>query len=130
MKYYFVYKETNHYGEETGKTINFAFKADSLDELCSNFEDFLKGCGFYLENKHLDFVENEECEDFIDWGNTDAYANALDTTVHSDYYYDYDRNMPLAQGAAQPTLNIDLPDLNTSIDPNNFNYSTMDSRNV
>lgn len=126
MKYYFVYKETNLYGEETGKTINFTFKADSLDELCSNFEDFLRGCGFHLENEHLGFIENEGSEEFVDWSNT----NEFDTTAHSDYYYDYDRNMPLAQGAAQPTLNIDLSDLNTSIDLNNFNYSTMDSRNV
>jgi hypothetical protein len=116
MKYYFVYKETNLYGEETGKVINFQFNADSLNEMLTNFEDFLKGCGFNFGDQHIDFVGNEEF--------------SLNDELHSDFYYDYDRNMPLEGAAGQPTINIDLSDHEVKLDPNNFNYSTMDIRNA
>ena len=119
MKYYFVYTETDIYGEETGKVINFQFKADTLDEMVENFEDFLKGCGFHLGDQRIEFVDDTNTEEFN-----------LNLEEHSNYYYDYDRNMPVEGAAGQPAINIDLSDYEIKLDPNNFNYDTMDTRNV
>jgi hypothetical protein len=116
MKYELVYKETDLYGEETGKVISFHFRADTLEDMLSNYEDFLKGCGFQLEGRQLDLIDIEEFN--------------LNLEEHSNYYYDYDRNMPVEGAAGQPAINIDLSDYEIKLDPNNFNYSTMDTRNV
>jgi hypothetical protein len=44
------------------KTVTLELDVDDLtvDQLCASFQDFLKGCGFYLDSGTIQFVENEE----------------------------------------------------------------------
>jgi hypothetical protein len=37
------------------------FNADSLNQIVSEFEHFLRGCGFFFEGQ-LDFVNDEDCQ--------------------------------------------------------------------
>ena len=46
------------------KTVTVELDVDDLtvDQLCASFQDFLKGCGFYLDNGTIQFVEHDEAE--------------------------------------------------------------------
>ena len=91
MKYYFIYKETDLIGKETGKVITHQFEGDSLETLLSNFQDFLKGAGFYFDG-NVDIVKDD------DW---DTAPISIDISEeedieHSKYYYDTDRNKQMS----------------------------------
>jgi hypothetical protein len=79
MKYYFIYKETDFRGEETGKVITHHFRAESLSQLLENFQDFLKGAGFVFDGT-VDIVTD------------DIEMSSDEEDDHSKYYYDFDRN--------------------------------------
>lgn len=85
MKYYFVYKETDLSGKETGKTITHQFNASVLSEMLENFEDFLKGCGYCFDGV-VDITNNDD----------DCTSDSSENE-HSDYYYDFERNKHTAQ---------------------------------
>lgn len=44
--------------ENNQSNVGMQFNAVELQDIVSNFEDFLRGCGFII-NGHLDFVEEE-----------------------------------------------------------------------
>ena len=88
MKYYFIYKETDLMGKETGKVITHQFEGDSLETLLSNFQDFLKGAGFYFDG-NVDIVKDD------DW-DTAPISISEEDIEHSEYYYDSDRNKQMS----------------------------------
>jgi len=45
--------------EQTQATVFIEFKAQTLPEIFTHFEDFLRGCGFRFDGV-LDFVEDED----------------------------------------------------------------------
>ena len=91
MKYYFIYKETDLIGKETGKVITHQFEGDSLETLLSNFQDFLKGAGFYFDG-NVDIVKDD------DWDTAPISIDISEEedTEHSKYYYDTDRNKQMS----------------------------------
>ena len=91
MKYYFIYKETDLIGKETGKVITHQFEGDSLETLLSNFQDFLKGAGFYFDG-NVDIVKDDD-----DWNTAPINIDISEEDVeHSKYYYDTDRNKQMS----------------------------------
>lgn len=91
MKYYFVYKETDLMGKETGKTITHQFETDTLSDMLENFEDFLKGAGFHFEG-HVDITNEDDIKAF----SIDIHESEGDGVKHSPYYYDTDRNKQMS----------------------------------
>ena len=90
MKYYFVYKETDMMGKETGKAITHQFETDTLTDILENFEDFLKGAGFHFEG-HVDITNEDDIAAFP----TDIHETGKDSE-HSTYYYDHNRNKQMS----------------------------------
>ena len=56
--------------------ITYQSDREVLDEVIEDFQDFIRGCGYYFEG-NLQVVENEIF---------------IEETQHNDYYYDTDRN--------------------------------------
>jgi hypothetical protein len=69
----FIKKDTDLEGKETNHTVTMQFEDIYLDSVISNFQDFLKGCGFVFSGE-LQIVEE-------------------DTVIHSKHYYDAGRNL-------------------------------------
>jgi hypothetical protein len=90
------------------------FNEDFLPSVLENMQLFLKGCGFYFDGT-LDII-NEETEELYsdthdfrhvdEWTQTlraDAAAEGIpskqpdmfDNTMHSQHYYDTERNKPV-----------------------------------
>jgi hypothetical protein len=79
MKYYFIYKETDLMGKETGKVITHQFETSTLSEILENFEYFLRGASFQFDGS-VDIVPPEQF--------------TQSEEEHSEYFYDFDRNRP------------------------------------
>ena len=70
--------------------------ADSLDVVLTQFEMFLRGCGFMVRGT-LDIVPEEEYNSIVDYDQPsfdelEQHWNQMDRTPHSDYFYDSQRN--------------------------------------
>ena len=72
-KFMFLKKDAGIEGGETNHTVSMQFEDEYLDSVISNFQDFLKGCGFVFSGE-LQIVEEE------------------DSVIHSKHYYDLGRN--------------------------------------
>jgi hypothetical protein len=70
----FIKKDTDLEGTETNHTVSMQFEDIYLDSVISNFQDFLKGCGFVFSGE-LQIVEEEK-----------------DGVIRSKHYYDLGRN--------------------------------------
>ena len=95
MKY--VFTQVDDY---TPSQTTQEFTADSVGVVLSQFEMFLRGCGFVI-NGTLDIVPEEEYNslnhDQINYNQPsfdelEQQWNQMDRTQHSDYYYDTQRN--------------------------------------
>jgi len=73
-KFMFIKKDTDLEGTETNHTVSMQFEDIYLDSVISNFQDFLKGCGFVFSGE-LQIVEEEK-----------------DGVIRSKHYYDLGRN--------------------------------------
>ena len=73
-KFMFIKKDTDLDGTETNHTVSMQFEDIYLDSVISNFQDFLKGCGFVFSGE-LQIVEEEK-----------------DDVIRSKHYYDLSRN--------------------------------------
>jgi hypothetical protein len=71
----FIKKDTDLEGTETNHTVSMQFEDIYLDSVISNFQDFLKGCGFVFSGE-LQIVEEEK-----------------DGVIRSKHYYDLGRNL-------------------------------------
>jgi len=62
--------------------ITHEFEADTIEEICAQFEDFLRGAGYYFEG-HLDFVDDcpvdKDVEDNKKWTDFHTIAPLTDT---------------------------------------------------
>ena len=58
--------------------ITHEFEADTIEEVCSQFEDFLRGAGFHFDG-HLDIVDDypsvEEKKDWTDFHTISPLTN-------------------------------------------------------
>lgn len=100
MRYEFKYFETDIAGKETGNQSLTSFHADSLDQMLERFEYFLKGCGFHFDGK-VDIVteDNADLDTFkinLDNDNEFIFGGGGPDPAHSPFYYEPDRNKPLA----------------------------------
>ena len=91
MKY--VFTQVDDY---TPSQTTQEFTADSVGVVLSQFEMFLRGCGFVI-NGTLDVVPEEEYNSIVDYDQPsfdelEQQWNKMDRTPHSDYYYDTQRN--------------------------------------
>ena len=73
-KFTFIKKDTDLDDTETNHTVSMQFDDIYLDSVISNFQDFLKGCGFVFSGE-LQIVEEEK-----------------DGVIRSKHYYDLGRN--------------------------------------
>jgi hypothetical protein len=73
-KFMFIKKDTADLATETNHTVSMQFDEIYLDSVISNFQDFLKGCGFVFSGE-LQIVEKEK------------------VPAHSKHYYDTTRNL-------------------------------------
>jgi hypothetical protein len=74
-KFTFIKKDADLDGTETNHTVSMQFDEIYLDSVISNFQDFLKGCGFVFSGE-LQIVEEEK-----------------NKPAHSKHYYDLGRNL-------------------------------------
>jgi len=62
--------------------ITHEFEADTIEEVCSQFEDFLRGAGFHFDG-HLDIVDDCPVEkDSTDWDDFNAIAPLTNTETN------------------------------------------------
>jgi hypothetical protein len=83
----------SQYYADTENSVTHTLRGDaSLDEVVEAFEYFLKGAGYHLpEGCHIGYEYDEDEEPELQ---------------HSEYYYDYDRNMAVA-GSSITTDTVD-----------------------
>jgi hypothetical protein len=87
-KFKFVCEETDIRNEPNGNKITSEFQAESLGDLLSHIENFLKGSGFVF-NGVLDFVqEDTSMEEQLDEEESDTSS---DNWIHRDGQYAYQR---------------------------------------
>jgi hypothetical protein len=59
MRFTFIKEPDDTYFEEGQANFGMEFEAQTLPDILTNFEDFLRGCGFRFDGV-LDFVDDEE----------------------------------------------------------------------
>jgi hypothetical protein len=80
-----------------GTKVSYEFYCEYLDEIVEHIELFLRGCGFNPTGK-LDFIHEDE---FLGDGH-DGMGSTLEDypELHSEHYYDTDRNKPVHEWTA------------------------------
>ena len=111
-KYTFIYEhEPTPYDGTVESKRTVEFYADSLEQIFSEFESFLRGSGFNF-NGVVDIVEEESYEEYREESKWDFSAipqnNFLFSTVGEDIKLDF--------GAAQPALDLQLDEESIQID--------------
>ena len=74
----FIFINDNSDGDDDLFINRLEFTAEHVDDVISNFEIFLRGCGFYFDPATIQRVEPE-----------DEFHSSLS---HNEYFYDFDRN--------------------------------------
>ena len=67
--------------------ITHEFEADTIEEICSQFEYFLRGAGFHFDG-HLDIVEDYSVEDAIEDTDSKDVPVPANTEVKGKFYVD------------------------------------------
>jgi len=101
MKFTFI---AEHAG---GEKVTYETEKDFLQDVISDFELFLRGCGFYFDGQ-LGFVEEDVYklsdidydsgpleEYFGENAGTEGNTEGTPAPEHSEYYHDTDRNKPV-----------------------------------
>ena len=75
---------------ETGERITFETNKEIINDVLEDFNLFLRGCGYFPDGT-LDYIPDEE-----------YYGERYDDypELHSEYYYDTDRNKPIHEWTA------------------------------
>ena len=112
-KYTFISEqESSSFSDVVEAKRTVEFHADSLDQILPEFEQFLRGCGFYFEG-YIDVVDENEIEDsnfdFSDipqnnwpFGDVKPQSAASDDSI----YLSDDIQINFDYGAAQPALHL------------------------
>ena len=74
----FTFTKAHDYGNEMGDpSVSMTFTTDNLETLRINFEDFLRGAGFVIEEEEVKFERKLEVVDKVqkeeDWMWNDAF---------------------------------------------------------
>lgn len=83
-KFTFICEHQDFYGKPNGHKATAEFTVDTLDNVLENFDLFLRGAGFMPPPGILDYTVDE----FSDHGG----GSLPDPVVHSEYYFDTERN--------------------------------------
>ena len=64
------------------KTVTIELESSDLtvDQLCSAFQDFLKGCGFYVDHGTIQLVEHDDISDDRDYPPEDQPESDSETS--------------------------------------------------
>ena len=73
---------------ETGERITFETHKEIINDVLEDFNLFLRGCG-YAQSGTLDYIPDDE-----------YYGHEDYSELHSEYYYDTDRNKPVHEWTA------------------------------
>jgi len=55
-------KDPNNEFDKTNVTVNIPFNDITLDDLSEAFTDFVRACGFFINNRRAAFIPEEEAE--------------------------------------------------------------------
>lgn len=96
-KFTFTCIHEDFLGKTTSK-ITHEINATTLSDIQSDFESFLKGCGYELDEKtdindiNMDFSNSWEPTISLYENTQDTIVLNTDEILHNSFYYDKDRN--------------------------------------
>lgn len=95
-KFTLIAEHTDLYGKPDGTKVNYEFHVDTLDNVLEHVDLFIRGCG-YNPTGTLDYVSDEEYYGTGPEWHTEEFATPQEemaewNKVHSNYYFDTERN--------------------------------------
>ena len=79
------------------KTVTIELESSDLtvDQLCSAFQDFLKGCGFYVDHGTIQLVENDDIgQDYPQDDQPEPDTQTTDPTPNVQTEFNFSSDLP------------------------------------